>query len=134
MIKDVFTSNESSILDTFLESSFGKTLVTNVSSIEDMKSSVQNLFEEGKFNETWNTTLNQFDAFVANLSLYLSCFEFNKFVGMASEYELEELGIQLVDRKQLWAGIVFKNMPAVQTTDDLPKFIQYKIRDELPLR
>ena len=46
----------------------------------------------GNFNETWNSTLNQFDGFVANLSLYLSCFEFNKFVGMPNEYKLEELG------------------------------------------
>ena len=38
------------------------------------------------------------------------------------------IGIQLVDRKQLWAGIVFTNMPSNQKTDDLPNFIQYKIR------
>ena len=67
---------------------------------------------------------------------------------MPNEYKLEELGklqdcqlyfdknfkfyvflgIQLVDRKQLWAGIVFTNMPSNQKTDDLPNFIQYKIR------
>ena len=62
-------------------------------------------FFEGNFNETWNTTLNQFDALVGNISLYISCFEFNKFMAMPNEYEMEKLGIQLVDRKQLWAGI-----------------------------
>ena len=41
---------------------------------------VESLFD-GNYNETWNATLNQFDAFVANLSFYLSCFESDKFVG-----------------------------------------------------
>ena len=85
-------------------------------------------FFEGNFNETWNTTLNQFDALVGNISLYISCFEFNKFMAMPNEYEMEKLGIQLVDRKQLWAGIVFTNIERTQKTDDLPRFIQYKLR------
>ena len=50
------------------------------SDIESLKSSVESLFD-GNYNETWNATLNQFDAFVANLSFYLSCFESDKFVG-----------------------------------------------------
>ena len=41
---------------------------------------MESLFD-GNYNETWNATLNQFDAFVANLSFYLSCFESDKFVG-----------------------------------------------------
>ena len=72
--------------------------------------------------------MNQLDTFVANLSLYISCFEFNKFVGVDSEFEMEQLGIQLVDRKQLWAALVFNDFPANQKTDDLPPYIQYKIR------
>ena len=48
--------------------------------IGSLKSSVESLFD-GNYNETWNATLNQFDAFVSNLSFYLSCFESNKFVG-----------------------------------------------------
>ena len=47
---------------------------------------------------------------------------------MPNEYEMEKLGIQLVDRKQLWAGIVFTNIERTQKTDDLPRFIQYKLR------
>ena len=78
--------------------------IVNESSFEDWRSSMDKFFE-GNFNETWNTTLNQFDALVGNISLYISCFEFNKFMAMPNEYEMEKLGIQLVDRKQLWAGI-----------------------------
>jgi hypothetical protein len=65
---------------------------------------------------------------MSNMSLYISCFEFNKFVGLPNEYKLEELGIQLVERKQLWAALVFTNMPTNQKTDDLPHYIQYKLR------
>ena len=79
-------------------------IIVNESSFEDWRSSMDKFFE-GNFNETWNTTLNQFDALVGNISLYISCFEFNKFMAMPDEYEMEKLGIQLVDRKQLWAGI-----------------------------
>jgi hypothetical protein len=50
------------------------------SDIGSLKSSMESLFD-GNYNETWNATLNQFDAFVANLSFYLSCFESDKFVG-----------------------------------------------------
>ena len=50
------------------------------SDIGSLKSSVESLFD-GNYNETWNATLNQFDAFVSNLSFYLSCFESDKFVG-----------------------------------------------------
>ena len=73
-------------------------------------------FFEGNFNETWNTTLNQFDALVGNISLYISCFEFNKFMAMPNEYEMEKLGIQLVDRKQLWAGIGIRKINIICTT------------------
>ena len=85
----------------------------NESDIESLQSSIQSFFE-GNYNETWNATLNQFDALVANLSLYISCFEFNKFWGMPNELELEKLGIQLVERKQLWAALVFTNFPSNQ--------------------
>ena len=95
--------------------------------IESLKSLGTSFFE-GNYNETWNATLNQFDAFVANLSLYISCFEFNKFVGIHDEFELEKLGMDLVERRQLWAAVVFTNFPSNQKTDDLPNFIQYKIR------
>ena len=97
------------------------------SDVEEVRSKVENFFD-GNFNQTWNTTMNQLDTFVANLSLYISCFEFNKFVGVDSEFEMEQLGIQLVDRKQLWAALVFNDFPANQKTDDLPPYIQYKIR------
>lgn len=114
----------SSLFDTLLESPWGSAFVDDP---KGLKASIEAMFE-GDYNSTWNSTLNKFDDLAANLSLYLSCFEFNKFIGMQNELKLEELGIDLVASKQLWAGLVFTNMPANQKSDDLPHFIQYKIR------
>ncbi len=99
----------------------------NMSSPEAMKASIAELFDSN-MNETWNATLNRFDELMTNLSLYTSCFEFNKFVGVSSEQKLEKVGMGLVEQNLLWAGLVFSNMPDTQNTDDLPTFIQYKIR------
>ena len=47
---------------------------------------------------------------------------------MSNEFELEKLGIELVEKKQLWAAVVFTNLPSNANSDALPEFIQYKVR------
>lgn len=57
-----------------------------------------------------------------------SCFDFNKFVGMPSEHDLEVEGIKLIEENKLWAGVVFLDFPLDYESDKLPEFIKYKIR------
>ena len=46
------------------------------------------------------------------------------FLGMPNEFELEKVGIDLVEKKQLWAAVVFTNLDAQPSSDYLPEFIQ----------
>ncbi len=61
-------------------------------------------------------------------SVVLSCFDFNKFVGMPSERSLEVEGIKLIRENKLWAGVVFVDFPQKDDDPKLPEFIQYKIK------
>ena len=45
-------------------------------------------------------------------------------LGMPNEFELEKVGIDLVEKKQLWAAVVFTNLDAQPSSDYLPEFIQ----------
>ena len=46
----------------------------------------------GNFSDEWLETFDSVDMVARNLSTYLGCFEFNKFVGVSSENELEAEG------------------------------------------
>ena len=43
----------------------------------------------GNYTERWEEAFDTVDNALNNISLYLSCFDFDKFVGMRSERELE---------------------------------------------
>ena len=43
---------------------------------------------------------------------------------MSNEFELEKVGIDLVEKKQLWAAVVFTNLDAQPSSEYLPEFIQ----------
>ena len=45
-------------------------------------------------------------------------------LGMSNEFELEKVGIDLVEKKQLWAAVVFTNLDDNPSSDYLPEFIQ----------
>ena len=45
-------------------------------------------------------------------------------LGMPNEFQLEKVGIDLVEKKQLWAAVVFTNLDAQPSSDYLPEFIQ----------
>ena len=61
------------------------------------------------------------DNVLANISLYLSCFDFDKFVGVRTERELEVEGMRLIEENKLWAGIVFVDVPDDGENDELPE-------------
>ena len=43
---------------------------------------------------------------------------------MPNEFALEKVGIDLVEKKQLWAAVVFTNLDDNPSSDYLPEFIQ----------
>ena len=55
----------------------------------------------------------------------LGCFEWNKFEGYATEAELVDVGMDMINEGTFWAAIIFNNS-ANSTT--LPNLISYKIR------
>ena len=81
----------------------------------------------GNYSDTWNETLTNVDSFVAKISLYLSCFDFNKFVPMPTEHALEVEGIRLIKENKLWAGLVFVDFPTGSDNDRLPEFIRQRL-------
>ena len=52
------------------------------------------------------------------ISTYLGCFDFNKFVGMPDEHALEVEGIKLISENKLWAGLVFVDFPTAEGSND----------------
>lgn len=94
---------------------------------EELKLTLQEYFS-GNYSERWEETFDTIDRVAKNVSTYLSCFDFNKFVGFNSEHELEKEGINLIGDNKLWAGIVFPDFPISTDSENFPKFIKYKIR------
>lgn len=82
----------------------------------------------GNFSTQWRETFVTLDNVVRNISTYITCFDFNKFVPMPDERALEVEGVRLITENKLWAGLVFENMPP--QSHHLPEFIRYKIRTD----
>ena len=62
-----------------------------------------------------------------NFTLFSKLLQFKNnlgFLGMPNELELEKVGIDLVEKKQLWAAVVFTNLDDNPSSDYLPEFIQ----------
>ncbi len=57
------------------------------------------------------------------VSQMTECFDFERFIGTSSEYELELKGEALIANNTFWAGIVFNNIP----NDSKVKFITYQL-------
>ena len=88
-----------------------------------------NEYFAGNFSEKWEETLDQVDHFMNLTAVYLSCFDFNKFVAMPDEHQLEVDGIRLISENKLWAGLVFENAAREgRDAEKLPPYVKYKIR------
>ena len=75
----------------------------------------------GNYTERWEEAFDTVDNALANISLYLSCFDFDKFVGVRSEKNLEVEGMRLIEENKLWAGLVFVDVPEDSDSDELPE-------------
>ncbi len=135
--QDQFTSDSTgTLLDLLLTSNLTRALnaegerpLVDADALrEDLK-----LYFAGNFSSTWEKTLRNVDSFMEKVSLYLSCFDFNKFAPMPTERALEVEGIRLIKENKLWAGLVFVGFPTDEDSEGyekgrLPEFIRYKIR------
>nr|XP_040569768.1 phospholipid-transporting ATPase ABCA1-like [Lepeophtheirus salmonis] len=131
-IEDLFTDDsEGNFIDLILNNRIvdvlngeGEYHVVNAS---DVRQQVNEYFQSD-ISKAWAKSFDGLDELLENLSVYLSCFETDKFVGVSSEYELEKMGLNLIGNNNLWAGLVFQDFPPDQKDDTLPEFITYKIR------
>jgi len=67
---------------------------------------IRNVF----YSEGWRRSLDSLDVISKNVSQWLECVELNKFESVASESELEQRGLELMNVNKLWAGLVFNDI------------------------
>ncbi|WAR23494.1 ABCA1-like protein [Mya arenaria] len=80
-------------------------------------------------NETlydWRKSLNFTNELFEFGADYLSCFNFDKFIGYNNTDDLMKDGLTLIEKGLFWAAIEFENIDASSTL--LPTKVQYKIR------
>lgn len=127
VMKELFTDDQ--VLDFFLTNNITKALNEQGDSPlidnDEFKAQLREYFA-GNFSERWEETFDTIDTFMKNVSVYLSCFDFNKFVPTPTEHDLEVEGIKLISENKLWAGLVFLGID--EDAEELPKFVRYKIR------
>ena len=115
-IARLFTSDdEGDLLDLLLNNNITKALNTegNKELVNDtrLREQLREYFS-GNFSAEWADTIETVDNVMKNISVYLSCFDFDKFVGVPTEYELELEGLRLINENKLWGGIVFVDFPS----------------------
>lgn len=62
-------------------------------------------------------------------SLSVQCFSLNKLEGVATEGQLVERALELLEDRQFWAGIVF--LLPDNSSSSLPPHVKYKIRMDI---
>ncbi|XP_058257271.1 phospholipid-transporting ATPase ABCA1 isoform X2 [Hemibagrus wyckioides] len=78
---------------------------------------------------TWLDLYQDFNSTISLLSQLTKCFSLNKLEGMATEGQLVERALELLEDRQFWAGIVFL-LPDPSSTE-LPPHVKYKIRMDI---
>ncbi|MCJ8737839.1 hypothetical protein PDJAM_G00028690 [Pangasius djambal] len=78
---------------------------------------------------TWLDLYQDFNSTISFLSQLTKCFSLNKLEGMATEGQLVERALELLEDRQFWAGIVF--ILPDPSSSDLPPHVKYKIRMDI---
>ncbi|KAI4904249.1 hypothetical protein NFI96_031778 [Prochilodus magdalenae] len=78
---------------------------------------------------TWLDIYQDFNSTLSTLSQFSKCFSLNKMEGAATEGELVERALELLEDRQFWAGIVF--LLPDPSSPNLPTHIKYKIRMDI---
>lgn len=59
----------------------------------------------------------------------LQCFSLNKLEGLKTEGQLVDRALELLEKREFWAGVVFL-LPNI-SSPDLPPHVNYKIRMDI---
>ncbi|XP_017334205.1 phospholipid-transporting ATPase ABCA1 isoform X2 [Ictalurus punctatus] len=78
---------------------------------------------------TWLDVYQDFNSTISLLSQLTKCFSLNKLEGVATEGQLVERALELLEDRQFWAGIVF--LLPEPSSSDLPPHVKYKIRMDI---
>ncbi|XP_062869316.1 phospholipid-transporting ATPase ABCA1 [Trichomycterus rosablanca] len=78
---------------------------------------------------TWLDVYRDFNSSIMLLSELSKCFSQNKLEGAATEGELVERALELLEDRQFWAGIVF--LLPDPSSPNLPPHVKYKIRMDI---
>ncbi|XP_037401356.1 phospholipid-transporting ATPase ABCA1 isoform X2 [Pygocentrus nattereri] len=78
---------------------------------------------------TWVDLYQNFNSTLSTLSQLSKCFSMNKLEGAATEGELVERALALLEDRQFWAGIVF--LLPDPSSPTLPPHVKYKIRMDI---
>ncbi|KAI5101655.1 ATP-binding cassette sub-family A member 1 isoform X2 [Silurus meridionalis] len=78
---------------------------------------------------TWLDLYQDFNNTIGFLSQLTKCFSPNKLEGMATEGQLVERALELLEDRQFWAGIVF--LLPNHSYSELPPHVKYKIRMDI---
>ncbi|GAA6102437.1 phospholipid-transporting ATPase ABCA1 isoform X2 [Tachysurus ichikawai] len=78
---------------------------------------------------TWLDLYQDFNSTINFLYQVTQCFSLNKLEGMATEGQLVERALELLEDRQFWAGIVF--LLPDPSSSDLPPHVKYKIRMDI---
>ncbi|XP_073731945.1 LOW QUALITY PROTEIN: phospholipid-transporting ATPase ABCA1 [Misgurnus anguillicaudatus] len=78
---------------------------------------------------TWLDLYQDVDNTIRTLSEFTKCFSVNKLEGLATEGELVERALELLEGRQFWAGIVF--LLPDPSSSSLPPHVKYKIRMDI---
>ncbi|XP_047666267.1 phospholipid-transporting ATPase ABCA1 isoform X2 [Tachysurus fulvidraco] len=78
---------------------------------------------------TWLDLYQDINSTISLLYQLTQCFSLNKLEGMATEGQLVERALELLEDRQFWAGIVF--LLPDPSSSDLPPHVKYKIRMDI---
>ncbi|KAJ8408339.1 hypothetical protein AAFF_G00257530 [Aldrovandia affinis] len=78
---------------------------------------------------TWQDVYREVNSTINTLSQVTQCFSLNKLEGTASEGEMIEQALQLLEDRQFWAGVVF--LLPDPSSPTLPPHVSYKIRMDI---
>ncbi|XP_057217516.1 phospholipid-transporting ATPase ABCA1 isoform X1 [Triplophysa rosa] len=78
---------------------------------------------------TWLDLYQDLNNTISTLSELTKCFSLNKLEGVATEGQLVERALELLEDRQFWAGIVFLLPEA--SSSSLPPHVKYKIRMDI---
>lgn len=103
-------------------SEYSHTLEANLEQIKQAFNLTDFTVDEAKSQIKFIT---EFMTLIRNL---VNCFELNKFIGFQTESEAVAAGVDLIEREQFYAAVIFHSNETLASENALPKLVKYKIR------